>query len=265
MTDARLPLIDLTELRSRLGAAAVRFDVDALTVCDSTNSLLMERAGHGAPSGTVVVADEQTAGRGRRGRNWQSTPADSLTFSLLWRFSCRAERLAGLSLAVGVAVARALNGLGARELGLKWPNDILVAGQAKLGGILIELQGGRDSTAAIIGIGLNLRVPTADVGQPVAGLADALTVLPDRHGLLAALLRELAAVLDLFASQGFAALREEWQAQHAWQGRPIRLLADGVEQAAGTCLGADDDGALLLDTPAGVIRHWSGELSLRSA
>lgn len=264
MNSQAQPLIDLARLRTSLGAAAVRFDVDALAICDSTSSRLMERVALGAPSGTAIVADRQSAGRGRRGRSWQSTAADSLTFSLLWRFPYSADRLAGLSLAVGVAVLRALNGCGARDLGLKWPNDILYAGRAKLGGILVELQGGRDATAAVIGIGINLHAPTGDVGQVVAGLADCLPALPERHALLAALLSELAAVLDLFSSRGFAALRSEWQTHHAWQGRALRLLADGVEVAAGTCLGADDDGALLLDTPAGVVRHLSGELSLRS-
>ncbi len=258
------PLIDLARLRSCLGPAAVRFDVDALAVCDSTSSRLLERIALGAPSGTAIVADQQTSGRGRRGRSWQSTAADSLTFSLLWRFPCSADRLAGLSLAVGVGVVRALNSFFARDLGLKWPNDILYAGNAKVGGILIELQGGREATAAVIGIGLNLQAPVGELGQMVAGLAECMDEMPERHVLLAALLTELAAVLDQFAGRGFAGLRQAWQEHHAWQGRAIRLLADGAEVAVGTCLGADDDGALLLDTPSGVVRHLSGELSLRS-
>ena len=265
MSDACLPLIDLARLRAALGPAAVRFDVDALASCASTSSLLLERLSAGAPSGTVVVADRQTAGRGRRGRSWQSTPEDSLTFSLLWRFPLSADKLVGLSLAIGVAVARALHLLEAQGVGLKWPNDVLFQGAAKLGGILIELQGGRQATAAVIGIGLNLQKPLADVGQPVAGLVDAMPALPERHQLLATLLEQLALVLEQFSAQGFAACREAWQEYHAWQGRALCLLADGQLQGEGICLGADSDGALLLATEAGTVRYLSGELSLRMA
>lgn len=265
MMNSPLPLIDLARLRDCLGSAAVRFDVDALAICDSTSSLLLDRVAAGAPSGTAVIADRQTAGRGRRGRNWQSSPADSLTFSLLWRFPLAADRLAGLSLAVGVAVVRALESFGAQGIGLKWPNDVLYQGQAKLGGILIELQGGREATAAVIGIGLNLQRPDGDLGQPAAGLAEALATLPERHQLLAALLTQLAAVLDQFTARGFAGLRDAWQAHHAWQNQPIRLLADGQPIAEGICLGADADGALLVAGAEGTVRHLSGELSLRMA
>lgn len=261
-------LIDPVLLRPHLGPWAGRFDVDALAVCDSTSSELMRRAAGGAPAGTVVVADEQTAGRGRRGREWISSPQDSLTFSLLWRFPGGFERLAGLSLAVGVAVARACDSLGAQGVALKWPNDVLVpapGGWAKLAGILVELSGERDSMLAVIGIGLNLRAPVQDLGQPVRGLADLVPAMPDRHQLLACLLRELAEVLERFAAGGFPALRAEWQQRHAWQDTPVRLVEDGVTQAAGLCRGADRDGALLIETAAGVQRHLAGDVSLRPA
>jgi BirA family biotin operon repressor/biotin-[acetyl-CoA-carboxylase] ligase len=96
--------------------SAGRFDVDALDECDSTSSELMRRAERGAPSGSVVVADRQSAGRGRRGRSWLSSPESSLTFSLLWRFPGNAASLSGLSLAVGVGLAQAMENLGAKAL-----------------------------------------------------------------------------------------------------------------------------------------------------
>ena len=136
-------LIEPARLRTLLGAAAGRFDVDSLAECASTNTELLARAERGAPSGSVLVADRQTAGRGSRGRTWQSSPGASLTFSLLWRFTDGVHGLAGLSLAVGVAVIRALAACGAHGVMLKWPNDILLD-EAKLGGILVELQGGED-------------------------------------------------------------------------------------------------------------------------
>lgn len=270
------PLIDPARLQALLGVACGRFDVDAIVECESTSSLLLERASHGAPAGSVIVADRQIAGRGRRGRNWLSSPESSLTFSLLWRFDGSVERLAGLSLAVGVAIARALEACGAGGIALKWPNDILFIENgryAKLGGILVELQGERQgdrrSMLAVIGVGLNLQLPTIDesaaFAHPVAALAEALSSLPDRHDLLAQVLSELAVVLDGFSTNGFAALRGEWQARNAWQDKPVRLLHDGVVEKEGLCRGADADGALLIETAQGLERCLSGDLSLRAA
>jgi BirA family biotin operon repressor/biotin-[acetyl-CoA-carboxylase] ligase len=262
-----MALIDLVLLKARLGELAGRFDVDAVDSCDSTSSELMRRAESGAPAGSVVVADHQAAGRGRRGRTWLSTADDSLTFSLLWRFPGPLARLGGLSLAVGVALARALEGLGARGVGLKWPNDVLVdgaAGHAKLAGVLVELVSDRRGCQAVIGIGLNLRRPPVALPQPVAGL-DETGVDADRHQVLAAILGELAAVLDLFAAAGFAALQPEWQRRHAWQARPVQILGEGGATVTGSCLGADTDGALLLATATGVERIYSGDVSLRAA
>jgi BirA family transcriptional regulator, biotin operon repressor / biotin---[acetyl-CoA-carboxylase] ligase len=258
-------LIDPARLKPLLGTLAPRFDVDALAEGSSSSDLLLERAARGAGSGSVLVVDRQTAGRGRRGRQWQSSPEGSLTFSLLWRFDGGVERLAGLSLAVGVALARGLAALGVRDPALKWPNDVLLAGR-KLAGILVELTSERRGMVAVIGIGLNLAPPPADamLDTPAASLADALPILPERHLLLATLLAELAPVLDRFAADGFVALREEWQALHAWQGRPVNVLRDGRVELAGTCLGADADGALLVATARGVERCLSGDLSLRA-
>lgn len=260
-----MPLLDPTRIKPLLGALAGRFDVDAVDLCDSTNSELARRAEHGAPAGSVLVADRQSAGRGRRGRSWLSAPEASLTFSLLWRFAGSPARLSGLSLAVGVAVAQALEALGATGVRLKWPNDILLGSDgdfAKLGGILIEMSIDRRSTQAVIGIGLNLRRPAGELPQPAAGLDEALTVV-DRHALLAALLAALADVLDRFDAGGFAALQSAWQDRHAWQGQPVRLLEGEHLEGEGICLGADSEGALLVETPVCIKRFLSGDVSLR--
>lgn len=260
------PLIDPARLKPLLGTLAVRFDVDALAEASSSSDLLLERAAHGAGSGSVLVVDRQTAGRGRRGRHWASAPAASLTFSLLWRFDGGIERLAGLSLAVGVAVVRALAVLGVDGAALKWPNDVLLSGR-KLAGILVELSSERRGMVAVIGIGLNLQPPpdAAALDVPAAALADALPAVPERHALLAQLLLELAPLLDRFAGDGFAALRDEWLRLHAWQDLPVRVLRDGRVELEGICRGADADGALLVDTGAGIERCLSGDLSLRGA
>lgn len=269
MSEAQSPLlIDPHRLQALLGPARGRFDVDVRAECASTNTELMLRAAQGAPSGTVVVTDRQTAGRGSRGRSWLASPEASLTYSVLWRFDGGVERLSGLSLVAGLAVVRALENCGAADITLKWPNDILHR-DAKLGGILVELQGEPRSSLAVIGIGLNLSLP-ASIGPtdgfalPPAALDRILPHMPQRHDLFAGLLIELAAVLDRFSDGGFAALRNEWQARNAWQDKPVRLLREGRVEKEGICRGADADGALLVQTASGIERCYSGDLSLRA-
>jgi BirA family biotin operon repressor/biotin-[acetyl-CoA-carboxylase] ligase len=258
-------LIDPARLKPLLGELASRFDVDALAEGSSSSDLLLERAAKGAGSGSVLVVDRQTAGRGRRGRQWTSSPEASLTFSLLWRFEGDVQRLSGLSLAIGLGLVRALETFGVRGAGLKWPNDVLFAG-GKLAGILVELSSERRGMVAVIGIGLNLDAPPAELAldMPAAALASLLPALPERHVLLARLLVELAVVLDQFSQGGFAALREEWQRLHVWQDREVTVLHDGRVEMVGRCRGADSDGALLVETANGVMRCLSGDVSLRS-
>jgi BirA family biotin operon repressor/biotin-[acetyl-CoA-carboxylase] ligase len=266
----RFDVAAIAAIAAQLGNEARRFDIDVVAECDSTNTLLLDRVERGAPSGSVVVARSQTAGRGRRGRTWISAPGDSLTFSLFWRFAPGSSP-AGLSLAVGLAVARGIEKVGAGETApelrvqLKWPNDILIDGR-KLGGILIELLPGAPH-AAVIGIGINLRLP-ADLPDEIRATAASLPVLPvatESNLLLAALLRELLHTLGQFANVGFGGLRPEWLAYHAFQDRPIRLLSDFAPPRDGICRGVDVDGALLFECNAQIERVLSGEVSLRSA
>lgn len=251
--------LELSCISAALGAQARRFDIDLLDRCDSTNAVLLHRAEAGAPAGSVVVAAEQSAGRGRRGRAWLSAPGESLTFSLLWRFP-PGTAPAGLSLAVGLAVARGVENTATANVQLKWPNDLLLQNR-KLGGILIELVPGAPH-AAVIGIGLNLQLPA---GMPAALCAQsaALGAATDAHVLLAAVLMELLAVLELFGRQGFAALRDDWAARDAYANAPVRLLSDFAPPREGICRGADSDGALLFEAAGGLERVLSGEVSLR--
>lgn len=252
----------IAAIASCLGPLARRFDVDVLDSCASTNAELLARAEAGAASGTVLVANEQTAGRGRRGRSWIASPGDSLAFSLLWRFA-PGTAPAGLSLAVGLAVARALAKVGAGDTALKWPNDIL-RHRRKLGGILVELLPGAPH-AAVIGIGINLHLPAAmppDLRAVSAALDLSAT---DESALYAALLTELLATLEQFAAAGFAALRDDWLARHAFQDSAVLLSSDFGAPREGISRGVDTDGALLFETTAGVERVLSGEVSLRPA
>lgn len=261
-------LLDAGRVRAALGAAGETLVVEVCDTLDSTNTRLMQRGAQGARSGLALAVEMQTAGRGRRGRVWQSGIGSALTFSLLWRFAQGARELAGLSLAVGLALARVLRAEGARDVRLKWPNDVVLPG-GKLAGILIEMQGDvLGPSAAVIGIGINVRADPAvraAVDQPVADLEAATGGAVDRNRLLAQLLLELAAVLERFAVSGFAPLRAEWQSLHAHQDRPVSLVLPDGRSAEGHARGVADDGVLLLETAAGIERHHSGEVSLRAA
>lgn len=259
--------LNAAAIQQQLGDLAGTFDVQVLDECASTNSVLMDATPADDGRIHVIVAERQTAGRGRRGRQWQSWPGGSLTFSTLWRFAPAAPVPAGLSLVAGLAVVRALEILGVQGLQLKWPNDVLVHGH-KLAGILVELLPGRGRTpAAVVGIGINLHLPagTRIPDQPaVTDLGEHLATLPDRNRLLAAVLTELYALFDTYAAAGFPALRGAWQQRNAFADLPVRITGDGNEMT-GICAGVDDDGALLLRTDTGLTRILTGEVSLRAA
>jgi len=255
-------------VRDALGPVASRFSVEVLDRVDSTNTVLMRRATAGAASGTVIAAEWQTDGRGRRGRAWHALPGAALTFSLLWRFEQGAGFLAGLSLAAGVAMMRALAQHGVRDAGLKWPNDVLWRGR-KLAGILIEMQGDMlGPSAAVVGIGLNCRMPAAlleRIDQPAVDLATAAGAAPDRSRLLGSLLVELDRVFTDFAREGFARFREEWQSYDVYRGKAVKVALPDGGIVNGTAAGVAENGALLLATQTGHLRFHSGDVSLRIA
>lgn len=236
-------------------------------VLDSTNSACLAHAAQQplrAPY--VCLAAQQTAGRGRRGRVWDSPPEAGLYLSVAWRIA-RLDDWQGLSLAVGVVVVQALeSAFGVPGLTLKWPNDILLGG-AKLGGVLIEV--GRDAageTVLVTGVGLN-RQPPAGAGEPAnprAWLTDVLPVLPAPEalaGVLAAALLQLGQ--DFAAQGGFAAYRAAWEQRDAYRGRDVLLLAGDSLVASGIASGVSATGELLV-AQDGVLRPVNaGELSLR--
>jgi BirA family biotin operon repressor/biotin-[acetyl-CoA-carboxylase] ligase len=266
-----LSLLDRAAVERELGPVAARFSVEVRAAAASTNALLLERAAAGAASGTVIAAEWQSAGRGRRGRPWHAGLGGGLAFSMLWRFAQGASELSGLSLAVGVALARRLAALVGPGIALKWPNDI-VAGGGKLGGILIELAGDvLGPGAAVIGVGINVRLSSAvraDIDQPATDLESLLDgrafELVDRNALLAGLLVELDRALAVFASAGFGPFRSEWESRHAHQGKPVTVLLPDGRSERGKARGVAEDGALLLETGGGVKRFHSGEVSLRA-
>jgi BirA family transcriptional regulator, biotin operon repressor / biotin---[acetyl-CoA-carboxylase] ligase len=272
----RLPkavtLLDVDAIVQASGEYAPWFHVQVLAQVDSTNRYLMQESARGIAHGTCVAAHIQTAGRGRRGRQWLSQLGGSLTFSLLWRFQCGAAGLSGLSLVVGLALVRALHSLGLTAVQLKWPNDLLVQQQGqwhKLGGILIELQGDMEGpSAAVIGIGLNLEIAPEmrqSIDQPVLGLNALATQPLDPNLLLGRCLSQLAIHLNQFAEQGFAYFQHEWTAVHAFHQQPVNLLLANGQSIPGQVLGVAEEGSLLVETATGQQRFNAGEISVRSA
>lgn len=249
--------------RSGLGSLEVRWSID------STNSALL-RETHLGDTPRVLLAERQTAGRGRRGRAWQSPLATNLYLSLARTFEGGLARLGGLSLVAGIAVAEALQASGVSQVGLKWPNDLVVdadAGLLKLGGVLVE--GGGESAGpvrAVIGIGLNVRMPAnaaATIDQPWTDLARLVESPPARNVLAASVLAHLIPALDAFDADGLAPFMTRWAALDRLRGREVVLhRADGDAQAH--ALGLAHDGALQVRMSDGSLCNvHAGEVSIR--
>jgi len=260
-----LPFLERGAVVRALGTTT-DLSIEVVDTIDSTSSELSRRTPRLDIHRHVLAAEWQTAGHGRRGRRWESVAGGSLTFSLGWRFEQSAGHLSGLTLAVGLALVRALEGLGFADVELKWPND-LVHRRSKLGGILVELAGDAlGPSLAIIGVGLNVLLAPAvrrEIDQPVTDLSHISRGHSiDRNVLLARALDELVKVLDQFAEDGFAPLRIAWQRRHALQRKPVRIALPDGRSARGEVIGVDADGALVLDSKGHRLRFLSGEVSL---
>jgi BirA family biotin operon repressor/biotin-[acetyl-CoA-carboxylase] ligase len=244
---------------SRAGVA-----VEVVPETGSTNADLLARAAT-LPDPLLLIAEHQSAGRGRAGRSWLSAPGHSLTFSLAWRFEGGLHALSGLPLAVGTALAETLGRLG-QPVQLKWPNDLLKDGD-KLAGILVETQaaaGANGATWAVVGIGLNLAMPDeleARIGRAAAAVPWLARM--DRDELMAAVLDGLAQALREFAAKGFAAFSARWNMLHAYRGQPVTIVDRGDVLHEGLAAGVDDAGRLLLDTAQGRMAIVAGDVSLR--
>ena len=230
---------------------------------DSTNEHALAMAAAGAPEGSVVVADEQTAGRGRRGREWYS-PEGGLYLSYVVREIASIPRPGLLTLAAGVAASRAIAGETGLDVQLKWPNDVMTpAPPRKLAGILAEGSSlGSRLEFVVIGIGINVSLAAvpASLRETAASLESELGRAVDRQALQAALIRELDAGIDRLRSGGHAAMLAEWSSRAPLaQGASVSWRA-GDEVRAGVTAGVDEEGALLVRTADGVERLVAGEV-----
>jgi len=263
-----LELLDATSIRAAVSSQAKPLlnELRLLEQVDSTNRLAMTEAQAGAGRGYVIAAEQQSAGRGRRGRTWISPFARNIYCSVIWEFDGGAAALEGLSLAVGVAVTKAMAAIGVSDAGLKWPNDVVWNGR-KLAGILIEMTGDAAGRCqVIVGIGINVSMAgsqAADaIDQAWVDVQSVLRAKVSRNQLLGCLLSELLPTLSLFERQGFSVFQSDWAALDNMRGKPVSVLL-GEQVVLGTAAGVDDSGALLLDTPTGRQAFHGGEVSLR--
>ena len=257
------------------------FTIEIVPSIDSTNTELMRRAREGRQEPILLVAEQQTAGRGRLGRPWRSAVGDSLMFSL--GLPLAPQDWSGLSLAVGVSVAESLQpqwpeaGSSTPRIGLKWPNDLWLSGDHKLAGILVETAsfiapggqaafgGGLDAQKSpryvVVGIGINVRAPEGDGLSTVPGSLQMVDGRWDAPQALQAVVPALITTLQAFARQGFAPLQQRFAQRDALAGRAVSL-SDG---SAGTAQGVAADGALQVQTAGGVVAVTSSEISVRPA
>ncbi|HEY7776219.1 MAG TPA: bifunctional biotin--[acetyl-CoA-carboxylase] ligase/biotin operon repressor BirA [Kineobactrum sp.] len=263
-------LLDEIAVRAGLNTPALGLlqELQLLETIDSTNAEALRRIAGGAGAGLVCCAELQTAGRGRRGRTWVSPYARNMYLSLVWEYHEGAAALEGLSLAVGVAVVRALARLGLPALQLKWPNDLLFNG-AKVGGVLLEMAG--DATGrcqVVLGVGINVAMPAAaatTIDQAWTDLTSiAGSALVSRNTLLASLLNELLPLAAGFSATGFAPWQAPWMALDAHADTAV-ILQSGDQRQAGIARGVNGRGALQLETSVGVTSIYGGEISLRAA
>lgn len=234
---------------------------------DSTNQWMLLQIDNKMPLPAVCVANRQTAGRGRRGRDWVSPPNNNIYMSLGWRFSVDYRTIQSLSLAVGVALARVIEHLGVSHVGLKWPNDVLIDGK-KVAGILIESSGirARDSQF-VVGIGLNVDMsdePYTQIDQPWTDLKQAGVDLSafDRNYLAALLIRSCVAVFERYEQDGYAELPDDWSRWDVCLGKKV-VVAEETGELIGLACGINQDGALQLDVDHQRRLIYSGDVSLR--
>jgi BirA family biotin operon repressor/biotin-[acetyl-CoA-carboxylase] ligase len=233
-----------------------------LDVIDSSNAEAARRIEAGQESSQLIVARSQSAGRGRRGRQWLSPMDAGLYISLTRSFSQSPDELRGLSLVTALTVQEAVHSLGLSEARVKWPNDVLVQ-ERKLAGILLETCPHGEGNVIIFGIGINLALPDQlleGLDRPVTDLQREMGRAVRQSELLSGLLPRWLANVDLFQRQGFAAFVERWNACDSYRGAAIDII-NGNHRQRGISRGVNEEGALLLDTGQGLERISGGEVS----
>ena len=264
-----LELLDATRILAAIPHQA-RHRIKRLDVhndIDSTNSHLMREAENGAPSGTLCLAERQSAGRGRRGRTWVSPFGTNLYLSLLWRYPLGPMGLGGLSLAAGAAVAGVLEAEGVSDIALKWPNDVLWR-RRKLAGLLLEVAGeSQGPSLVVVGLGLNTRLragQAAEIDQPWVDLESISGIASSRNGLAARLAEHLTGAMEQYGAHGLGPFLSDWERFDRYLGEQVEIRM-GDQSYPGIYAGVTPQGALRLDIGGTIETFQAGEVSLRPA
>ncbi|MBQ4834503.1 bifunctional biotin--[acetyl-CoA-carboxylase] ligase/biotin operon repressor BirA [Pseudoalteromonas sp. MMG010] len=250
----------------QLGAGKAQIELHPIV--DSTNSELMRRiqSDTSLESGSVVVAEMQQAGRGRRGRVWQSPFGANLYYSYFWRLDDGLQAAMGVSIAVGLAVYDAIKALYQIDVALKWPNDIYINNK-KLAGVLVELDGQPQGPCQIVmGIGINLNMPThfsRHIDQPWTDLSEHTTQL-QKNKLVAYLTYHLEQRLSQYSETGLQQMYQQWNRLNAFAGECVELNT-GHRSWRGICEGIDQHGGIKIRSDGEVKSYYGGEISLRKA
>lgn len=253
----------LSRMRAQIQPALEKIEI--LLDCPSTNQFLLEQMEASHTGNTLLLAELQTQGRGRRGRQWVSPFASNIYMSLSWGLSLSIAEMSGLSLVVAISVANALKKNALENIKLKWPNDIYVEKQ-KLSGVLLELRGESNNPCrAVIGIGVNVNMPVAaakEIDQPWIDMRSIVGQSVDRNNLVASILDELIPNLALFEAKGFSAFIHHWKELDLLEGKAINIVGH-ASMKQGIARGVDEQGALLVEFENKVQPIYSGEVSIR--
>jgi BirA family biotin operon repressor/biotin-[acetyl-CoA-carboxylase] ligase len=264
----KISFFNIENIHRELGELNQFVNLELLNVTDSTNKYLNASV-NVKPHASVVIANIQTKGKGRRGRSWQASVGESLAMSILWKFDKGASGLSGLSLSVGVAIQRLMKKIGINNSFLKWPNDLLILegdNYFKLAGVLIELQGDLESRcSAVIGVGLNYDLSSdilKNIDQPATNIKKYLKSDIDLNQLSAMLIKEIMNALSEFENNGFLSVKEEWLSYNAFKEKTISFIKSGGEIITGQIVDVENDGALKILQNNGIRETLiSGEVS----
>ena len=260
-------LLETEKIRSKIPEKILSLisSIDRYDEIDSTNSALLNLP-IDQQHGKICLAEYQTAGRGRYGRDWIAPFASGLCFSLGWKFQKEVKEIQLISLLPAVALIRVLHSLGLKKAGVKWPNDLLCQGE-KLAGILIEIPANNSTSQSIvIGIGINVYNRTGlseQIQQPSTSIDQQLDQVPSRTTLAAMLITELLGLLQIVEKEGLAMIRDEWRRYDVLINTPVKLVSGG-NSISGTSRGINDDGSLSVEIDGELKQFFSGEISLRA-
>ena len=255
------------EIRSMMTSKSKKSckDIGVVFKTNSTNSYLLNQLDNESIHGSVVFAEYQLGGRGRRNKKWISPIGSGICFSVGWRFEVMPISLGLLSLYMGIAIARSLNSLKIKEVGLKWPNDIITMGH-KLGGILLDIRG--ESTGpldVVIGIGINYELPKyklINIDQPIIDICGASKKRFSRNMIAASLLSNILEILHDLQTGANLNLLNEWRQFDYYIGKEATLILPN-EKITGILKGVDEQGSLLMLVDGKLLSYRSGEVSLR--